>query len=199
MSVVIPRRYKGGHGNVHLISSGCLCPGVNLPREYHYTPLSLPVSRDDPRRCSPGPRQAPGGISPFLFRQSLPSREQTASSEGETKGRDVERGRATKEGRRSVDSIVMNDEFSLCPYQYALEEAGRLTYSPSTTFRATRRVTVLRPRHVSRRDSGCFSLPPSAASPSSNERTRTWRYFKGGESFLNGARSRYDSPLNYPG
>lgn len=28
----------------------------------------------------------------------------------------------------------MNDEFSLFPYQYALEEAGRLTYSPSHHF-----------------------------------------------------------------
>lgn len=108
------------------------------------------------------------------------------------------KGNTEKEERRSVDSTVMNDEFSLFPYQYALEEAGRLTYSPSTTFRATRRVTVLRPLSFSVGIPAAFRYFPHPLP--SNERTHErgdiLRVEK--SAFLNGARSRLRFAVKLP-
>ena len=62
-SLVIPRRYKGGHHrSVHLISSGCLCSSVNSQREYHYTRmLSSLLPRRYPSSWMFSPRRDRGG------------------------------------------------------------------------------------------------------------------------------------------
>lgn len=95
----------------------------------------------------------------------------------------------------------MNDEFSLFPYQYALEEAGRLTYSPShhfsPSYSSSHRLTT--PTSFSDEIPPAFSSAPSSSLlPSPPPAYRLMNVHanvaifqakeEGGTDFLNGAR-----------